>query len=483
MLLLKDEHDVIHNFMLVDAHTHISINQLEGLVPSEFIKRYSKIVRDIAFDIKENESEFRFSFPWDLDDGQPNYYDFCQKDVFSIFHPGEDLIGSLNRFIGFDFIITFSANLKSPLPRDYRILNSKVREALVEKSKGDGSPHNNLRFIGFGRLDPNHSDALDAFDNVFQLGHRGLKLHPKEENFVIDEDETKIILKRAAYYNLPVIFHTQEGMAAMVAELVDNTVKDFIDEGNLDMIPKLKVILGHAPWNGVGNEDLYRILSHPNIFGELSTLKSESYDDFFSNSKSKIRYERIFEMKHLSELDRERMEGLYFNAFGYNRFNYWSSKLLFGSDSPYPPSQGTAQLLKHLFSTKFMGNTSDIQNILGVSALKLIPTIAKRQARLKKEKTSQSKSYHPKRLEMLKKGSKTLGIDPLLEVFPKVRVSGAVFSFLKDRDTQSWLFKSLLDVKDPENIVVLNPYDLSTSSVLTGKFSPVQMMETSLVEE
>ncbi len=483
MLLLKDDYDVTHNFALVDAHTHLRINELEGLVPSEFIRRYSMMVKDLISDISENEGEYRFHFPWTLGQDQIDYYTYCQKDVHSIFHPGEDLSSTLGRYTGFDFIITFSTNLPSRLPRDYRIPNSKVREALIEKSPDDNAPHNNLRFIGFGRVDPNHSDALDAFDNVFQLGLRGLKLHPKEEDFELEGERTIDILKRAAHYNLPVIFHTQEGMASKVEHAVNATIQELLDASQVDMIPRLKVILGHAPWNSVENKELYRTLSHPNIFGELSTIRPESYESFFSDSRSLIKYQRIFEMEPLSDLDREMVEEIYHNAFGYNDLNYWSSKLLFGSDTPYPPSHGSPPLLKHLFSKRFVGNVSDLQNILGVSALKLIPTIAKPNLQVGTEKASTNKSYHPKHLELLKKDSKALGIDPILEVFPKVRINGAIVSFLREGNTESWLFRSLFDAKKPLNMVIPNPCDVSASSILAGKLSISQHIEMSVGEE
>lgn len=482
MLLLKDSYDVIHNFMLLDAHTHIKINELEGLVPSEFFRKYYKIVKDVALEIKKDEKEYRFQFPWDLADEPPNYYDYCQKDVITVIHPGADLTGSIKKYIGFDFIITFSANLTSPLPRDYRTVNSKVREALIEKSPTDYSPHNNYRFIGFGRLDPNHSDALDAFDNVIQLGLRGLKLHPKEENFEINNHRTQEILKRAAHYNIPVIFHTQEGMANRIEDLVNNTVRNLIESNNIDILPRLKVILGHAPWQGVGNEDLYRILSHPNIFGELSTLKPESYDQFFSTSKSLIKYEAIFESKYISDLDRKIIEDNYFYTYGYNNLNYWSSKLLFGTDTPYPPSHGAAPLLKHLFSKRFVGCAADIQNILGLSALRLIPTIAKPNNKVSGEKASKGLKYHSNKLEMLKKESKALKMDPILEVFPIARIGGAVFNFIKDGNIESWLFKSIFDPKKPLNIVIPNPLDLSISPILSGKMSPTENIELCLGE-
>jgi predicted TIM-barrel fold metal-dependent hydrolase len=482
MLLVKDEFDVIHNFLLVDSHTHLRINTLEGLVPSEFVRKYSKTVKELAIKIHDNPKDFRFQFPWDLKNKTTDYYDYCQKDVFSIVHPGKDLIRTLERYLGFDFIITFSSNMTSHLPRDYRSANSRIREALIEKSTTDNTPHNNFRFIGYGRLDPNHSDALDAFDNAFQLGLRGLKLHPKEENFEIESERTVEILKRAAHYNMPVLFHTQEGMASRIHNSVSSTIKDFIDSGRLDMLTRLKVILGHAPWNGISNKELYKVLSHPNIFGELSTLKPESFKDFFENSKSQIQYDNIFESMHISQLDRNEMEERYFQTLGYNRINYWSSKLLFGSDTPYPPSHSAPKLLEHLFSKEFIGNASDIQNILGVAQLRLVPPIARPNYKMQKDKASTSLKYHQTQLELHKKESKGLGVDIIVDTFPRVRANGAIFSFLKDGNYGSWLFKSLFDGKKPYNLVAPNPHELSGSSILSGKISITKNIEQNLGE-
>jgi predicted TIM-barrel fold metal-dependent hydrolase len=480
MLILEDEFNVVHNFVLCDAHTHLRINTLEGLVPSEFVRKYSKTVREIALDIHQNPDRYRYKFPWELSNKPTDYYSYCQKDAYSVIHPGIDLVKSLDKYIGFDFFITFSANMTSRRPRDYRSANSKVREALIEKSPLDFSPHNNFRFIGFGRLDPNHSDALDAFDNAFQLGLRGLKLHPKEEDFEIESQKTEEILKRAAQYNMPVIFHTQEGMAAKILEVVSSTIKDLIDSQRTDTLTRLKVILGHAPWNGVSNKKLFEILSHPNIFGELSTLRPESYKEFFENSKSQIGYDRMFEAEHLDSLDRGVVEEMYYRDFGYNRMNYWSSKLMYGSDTPYPPSISSPELLKYLFSRDFIGTASDLQNILGVSALRLIPPIAKPNMSEGKYKASTGIKYHLTQLEQKKRVSKALGMDPILDSYPRARISSAIFSFMDEGKTRSWMFRSLFETKKPHNLVIPNPYGLSGSSVITGKITLTKEIERNL---
>jgi len=463
MLLLTDEYDVIHNFVLVDAHTHVRTGEQEGLVPFEFIKRSARMVRDVARDIAKNEHEYRFRFPWDIKDEDPDYHEYCQRDIYGILHPGEDLLWDIGRFTGFDFIITFSANLTSRLPRDYRTANSKIREVLIEKSE-DNAPHNNFRFIGFGRVDPNHSDAKDASDNVFQLGLKGLKLHPKEEAFEITGKKTVELLAKAAHYNLPVIFHTQEGQAAQVEEAVNAAIAQLITSHKTDLLPRLKIICGHAPWNGVASEDLYRTLSHPNIFGELSTLRTESCEEFFSNAKSKIRYDRIFDIPAFKRVRSSLLEGMYFRSFGYNKINYWSAKLLYGSDTPYPPSHGAAPLLKHMFGKNFPGGTSDIQNILGANALRLIPLPAGTRPAQGVKKASSNAMFHAKQLETLMANSKALSVTPLIENFPVARVGSAVFTFLSDGKIDSYLFKCLFDSKKPLCMVLPNPFDMSGDS-------------------
>jgi predicted TIM-barrel fold metal-dependent hydrolase len=421
------------------------------------------MVRDVAMDIAKNQHEYRFRFPWELKDENPDYHQYCQRDVYSILHPGEDLTRELSGFTGFDFIITFSANLTTRLPRDYRTANSKIREALIEKSQ-DNAPHNNFRFIGFGRVDPNHSDAQDAFDNVYQLGLKGLKLHPKEENFEITDKKTVELLIKAAHYSLPVIFHTQEGQAAQVEEAVNMTITELINGKRTNLLPRLKVICGHAPWNGIGNEDLYRILSHPNIFGELSTLRAESFMEFFSSAKEHIRYERIFDVPALEKVRKSLLEGMYFRAFGYNSVNYWGAKLMFGSDTPYPPSHDAAPLIKHMFSRDFVGGSSDIQNILGANALRLVPPPAAASPAQGVKKASSNPKFHAKQLEGLMAKSKALSVTPLIENFPVARVGSAVFNFLSHGKIDSYMFKCLFDSKKPLCMVLPNPFDMSGSS-------------------
>ena len=117
MLLVKDEFGITRNFIMVDAHTHIKVEGLKGLLPTEFINRYHRALREIVQSMKERPDEFRYSFPWELDDEPPDFYDFCQRDLYSLVH-GEDLASGIHRYLGFDFFITFPSDISDPLPRD-----------------------------------------------------------------------------------------------------------------------------------------------------------------------------------------------------------------------------------------------------------------------------------------------------------------------------------------------------------------------------
>ena len=155
---------------------------------------------------------------------------------------------------------------------------------------------------------------------------------------------------------------------------------------------------------------------------------------------------------------------MYYRIFGYNRFNYWSAKLMFGSDTPYPPSHDAAPLIKHMFSRNFIGGSSDIQNIMGANALRLVPPPAAASPAQGVKKASSNPRFHAKQLESLMENSKALSVTPLIENFPIVKIGSAVFNFLSNGKIESHLFKCLFDSKKPLCMVLANPFDLSGTS-------------------
>ena len=462
---------------MVDAHTHIKVEGLKGLLPSEFVSRYHQTVKELVKEMKDKTGDFKYSFPWKLRKKSPDFYDFCQRDLYTIVH-SEDISESISRFLGFDFFITFPSDIPDPLPRDYRRVNESVRQILTEKSPSR-KPHNNLRFFGFGRVDPNHSDALDTVDSGAQMGMKGFKLHPKSENFRINSKNVRNVLKRLAEHDIPAIFHTQDQMGEELHKAVARTVEELIKEEKMELIPRLKVIIGHAPWNGSDNPKLFDALSHPNIFGELSTLKPDSFDTFFSNAQE-MEYGRMFEAPGLESLSRKEVEEMYFLSFAYSRHNYWSSKIAFGTDNPYPPAYGMKPLLRYLLGWKFPGNSSDLSNILGITALKLMP----HNHSMGKDisgKVSTATQFHEIGMEEIEeKSTRITGIDLVIESFPLARINGMVITYLVNGRKESIFFNALFDEKEPKNLIRGNMFDFGRIKIYPGGEGVVDEIEKNI---
>lgn len=64
------------------------------------------------------------------------------------------------------------------------------------------------RLIGFGRVDPRTGDQAlrEVVRLVTRLGLRGLKLHPKAQNFRLDSPGLMDVMGAAAEYGVPVVF-------------------------------------------------------------------------------------------------------------------------------------------------------------------------------------------------------------------------------------------------------------------------------------
>jgi predicted TIM-barrel fold metal-dependent hydrolase len=93
------------------------------------------------------------------------------------------------------------------------------------------------RLIGYVRLNPHAVGALDALDEAL-TAHRlkGVKLHPiSYVRFPYDE-ATLRVLRRAAEYRAPVLFHTGDEAMALPQEVAEAAVR----------CPQTTVIMGHT---------------------------------------------------------------------------------------------------------------------------------------------------------------------------------------------------------------------------------------------
>ena len=114
------------------------------------------------------------------------------------------------------------------------------------------------RLFPFARLDP-HDDALAEAERALARGARGIKLHPRAEQFTLDHPGLQPVFALANERRLPVLVHAGRGIPALCRHSVDATGRH----------PGMRLILAHA-----GISDLAWIWretpDHPNLFFDTS---------------------------------------------------------------------------------------------------------------------------------------------------------------------------------------------------------------------
>jgi uncharacterized protein len=134
-------------------------------------------------------------------------------------------------------------------PEGYPAANDVVIEAAGES---DG------RLFPFCRLDPS-ADALAEAERALDRGARGIKLHPRAEQFTLDHPGLAPVFALADERRLPVLVHAGRGIPALGRHAVEATGRH----------PGMRLILAHA-----GISDLAWIWreapDHPNLFFDTS---------------------------------------------------------------------------------------------------------------------------------------------------------------------------------------------------------------------
>jgi predicted TIM-barrel fold metal-dependent hydrolase len=129
------------------------------------------------------------------------------------------------------------------------------------------------RFIGFARTDPTHPSAADeVYRAIKKLGLKGLKLHPRSQEFHPSDDEIIPVLEMCVNLKVPILFHS--GYAY-------RTLPPAIGE-MADRFPELPVIMGHMGCSDVGTpvgiDDAIRIAGKAeNLYLETSRMMISSY--------------------------------------------------------------------------------------------------------------------------------------------------------------------------------------------------------------
>ncbi len=114
------------------------------------------------------------------------------------------------------------------------------------------------RLVPFCRLNPN-GGAIDEATRCIELGARGIKLHPRSDDFALDSPESREIFAFAHEHRLPVLIHAGRGIPALGEHTLELS-KEF---------PAAKIILAHAAVTDLSW--IWRHLEdHPNVFIDTS---------------------------------------------------------------------------------------------------------------------------------------------------------------------------------------------------------------------
>ncbi|MBS7288247.1 MAG: amidohydrolase family protein [Candidatus Freyarchaeota archaeon] len=208
-----------------------------------------------------------------------------------------------------------------------------------------------LKLIGYSRMVPHEGELAikELHRAVKQLGLRGVKLHPRSDGWgnEIDSEPVENFLTEAAKLGVPIIFDTRG--FSQVVDITSVTTKARARLARIDkrLTRQLKVIVAHIGFH-LSYDELYTVLSHPNIYGEVSGIHDAGIQKLFEEASLRLK-----------------------ETLG--SYHSWSEKIIFGTDFPYFDVHHAAQFISYVLSEDFPGTIEDAQRILGVNILRLIP--------------------------------------------------------------------------------------------------------------
>jgi predicted TIM-barrel fold metal-dependent hydrolase len=112
-------------------------------------------------------------------------------------------------------------------PDGYRAANDMVIEAAA---------HSGGLLTPFCRVNPNSGNAPEEAERALAAGAKGLKLHPRAEQFTLDHPALPALAAIADERHLPILIHAGRGIPALGAHAVD-LAREF---------PHARLILAHA---------------------------------------------------------------------------------------------------------------------------------------------------------------------------------------------------------------------------------------------
>jgi predicted TIM-barrel fold metal-dependent hydrolase len=146
-------------------------------------------------------------------------------------------------------------------PDGYRAANDMVIEAA---SQSDG------RLIPFCRVNP-HDDPIAEAERALAAGARGIKLHPRAEQFTLDHPRVRDLAALAHERTLPVLIHAGRGIPALGLHAVELA----------DDYPNARLILAHA---GICDLSwIWRVApDHPNLLFDSAWWTPTDLEALFS---------------------------------------------------------------------------------------------------------------------------------------------------------------------------------------------------------
>ena len=124
-----------------------------------------------------------------------------------------------------------------------------ANDEVMEVARGSGG-----MLIPFCRLDP-HEDPVAEAERCLDAGARGIKLHPRAEQFTLDHPGVRAVVALASERRLPVLIHAGRGIPALGLHAVELA----------EAFPGARLILAHAAVSDLSW--IWRVApDHPNLF-------------------------------------------------------------------------------------------------------------------------------------------------------------------------------------------------------------------------
>ncbi len=361
-----------YRFLVIDAHSHIGkdVDHAEMMNPNapngtyDFWTKTEYMIQNLWNEGKSEKSftttiqgkRVKLTFDFETHPFIQKLYDAMVK--VNPAHQGYLDRLSHQKFIDMGVMFPFQDVYRDKMPEAlYHASNINVHRTVSRFP-------NSLRTIGYMRCDPMEGPkALWEMEYVHaNLRIRGMKLHPRSEGWVdkVVSQQAVECLAKAAEYNWPVIFDTRGKQSILdISNLYDQT-KNYLKSKAPHLMPRLKVIIAHFAQGNVGDEEVYRAITKPGVYGDLSMLHGKGAGLFLAD------YRKWFHQNNIKKKHTEL----------YNDSREWSEYLLFASDYPYFGPQHAQGLLVYLFNKEFFdsgGTLQDSANIMGLNQLRLLP--------------------------------------------------------------------------------------------------------------